>query len=319
MLLIPEIIAINILNILFVFFGFVAFLLGLKIVLQWSVNATTSCQYKLEKESYLASSIIKYIFYIKVPLLLFFIYLLDKLSFSISGAMCGTGVINADSFGIALLFLKVLNIYLFAYWIVLNAQDMKYESQPYIKTKFSLFLLLYFLLIVEIAFETHFFFSLDIKSVVDCCGVLFSSTNGTYLSLILHQESSLLLTLFYGNYLFLMFSKVMKQKYLFSLYNILYSIISLITLIAFFGTYIYESPTHHCPFCMLQPEYHYIGYLLYLFLFLGTFNGVVLGVVKLNKEEENEKYNTSLFFNTLYLLVVTLYPLSYIIKNGVWL
>jgi len=319
MFIIPEIIAIDILNTLFIIFAIIAFVISINIILHYKKEATSPYQYALEKQSYLSATIIKYIFYIKVPLFLFFIFVIDKLSFFIPGAMCGAGVINSSSYGIGLMFLKILNIYLFAYWIILDKQDMKFEEQPYFMQKFYLFVVLFVLLIIEIFLESDFFFSLDVKSVVDCCGALFSSSDGTYLSLALNQPLKLLLSLFYINYILLVVARIFKARYLFSLLNIFFIFSSLISLVAFFGTYIYELPTHHCPFCMLQVDYNYIGYFLYFVLFLGTFNGIIVAFIEFREEELLEKYDSSLLFNLLYICIVTFYPLSYFVKNGVWL
>ncbi len=319
MFIMPEIIAIDILNLLFFIFASIAFVMSIGIVFGYDKNATTPKQYTLEKQSYLASTIIKYIFIIKVPLFLFFIFVLDKLSFVIPGAMCGAGVINSNDFGIALILLKIVNIYLFAYWIVLDAQDMSKENQPYMREKFILFLLLFLLLVIEIALESDFFYSIDIKKIVNCCGAIFSTTEGSYLSEVLSLSPAILLTLFYGTFILMVVMRFFQQKYLFSVLNILFVIISLISLISFFGTYIYELPSHHCPFCMLQSDYHYIGYVLYLFLFLGTFNGTVLGLIEFDDATTSKRYNSSLLFNSFYVLIVSYYVLSFYLRNGVWL
>jgi hypothetical protein len=42
--------------------------------------------------------------------------------------------------------------------------------------------------------------------------------------------------------------------------------------------YIYELPTHHCPFDILQREYGFIGYPLYLSLFGAVFFGLLPGL-----------------------------------------
>ena len=44
---------------------------------------------------------------------------------------------------------------------------------------------------------------------------------------------------------------------------------SVAALISFTSLYFYELPTHHCPFCILQREYNYVGYLIYLTLMEG--------------------------------------------------
>ena len=61
MILTPEILAIFILNGIFLIFSSVAFILSSKIFLGWNLSATTKKQYKLEKQSYLTATIIKYI------------------------------------------------------------------------------------------------------------------------------------------------------------------------------------------------------------------------------------------------------------------
>ena len=319
MLLTPEVLTIEILDILFLFFASIAFYFSLKIVLQYDFNATTPLQYTLQKQSYLVATIIKFIFYTKVILFLFFIFTLDDISNILPGAMCGAGVVNATEYGIYLLIIKILNLYIFAYWLTLNAEDMRSEEQLYLKFKFKVYIGAYLLLLVEIALETLMFFSIDTKSVVDCCGAIFSTTDGTYMAHLLNINPVILLGLFYTLFIFLVMSYIFKKRYLFSLLNFLFVIVALISLIAFFGTYIYELPTHHCPFCLLQRDYHYIGYVLYLFLFIGTFYGIVLGLIDFTKEEEQRRYKISLLFTSLYLLIVSYYPLAYYIKNGVWL
>ncbi len=319
MLFTPEIITLYIINMLFAIFATIAFVNALKIVRSYDANKTTQKQYELEKKSYLSATIIKFIFYVKVPLFLFFIYTLDSLSSLLPGAMCAAGVVKATSYGTPLLFLKILNLYVFAFWIALNSEDMKYEHQPYLKQKFLLFCVAYFLLIAEIILEGVMFFSMDANSVVDCCGKIFSTTSATYMAEILGAAPSLLLSLFYGIFTLMILFYMLKNRYIYAVLNILYLIIALITLIAFFGTYIYELPTHHCPFCLLQSDYNYIGYFLYIILFVGTFFGFVIGVIDFKKEEMLKRFRISLLYDTIYMLIVSYYPLSYYIKNGVWL
>jgi hypothetical protein len=319
MTLTPEILTIYILDLLFLFFATIAFILSLQIIKSWNFDSNSKLQYSLEKKSYLGSTIIRYMFYIKLPLFLFFIFTLDKISFILPGAMCGAGVVNANEYATVLLFLKLVNLYLFAYWIVLDKQDMQDELQKYLKQKFTIFIALFTLLIFEIVLEYIMFSSIDVKDVVDCCGAIFSTNDNTYLSKALSLSPSLLLSLFYLNFSLLVVSAIFSMRYIFSLLNLLFIFISLLSLVAFFGTYIYELPTHHCPFCFLQQEYSYVGYFLYGVLFVGTFNGLVVGFVVFSKEEVLKRYRVSILFNLIYLIVVTLYPILFFMRNGVWL
>jgi len=315
----PEIITIASLDILFFLFGSIAFFVALKIVLFYDASATTPKQYRLEKESYLGATIIKFLFLFKTISFFFFVYTLDKLSLFLPGAMCAAGVVNAVKSGTALLLLKILNLYIFAFWIVLHNEDMQYEKQPYLRVKFLFYTIAYFLLVTEIGLELYYFYSLDPRSVVDCCGSIFSTTDGSYLASLLSLDFSYQLGAFYLLFLLSVVLFFLKNRYLFALVNLLFLIVALITLISFFGTYIYELPTHHCPFCMLQSDYHYIGYFLYLFLFLGTFNGITVGLLEFSKEKEAQKYKYALLFTTLYILCVSYFPIAYYLRNGMWL
>jgi len=319
MLLTPEVLTIHILNLLFFIFASIALYFSIKIVAKYDLNATTPLQYTLEKQSYLVAVIIKFIFYVKVLLFLFFIFTLDDIANILPGAMCGAGVVNATQYGTHLLILKIINLYIFAYWLVLNSKDMQSEKQVYLKRKFRVYILAYFLLLLEIGLESMMFISIDTKSVVDCCGAIFSKIDGSYMAHLLSINPLLLVSSFYITFVPIVIFYRIKNRYLFSLVNLLFVIIALISLIGFFGTYIYELPTHHCPFCMLQKDYNFIGYFLYIFLFIGTFYGIVLGLIPFSKEEEEIKYKISLFFTSLYLLCVSYYPFAYYMKNGVWL
>ena len=315
MLLTPQILTLTILNIIFLGFSSIAFVLSIKIFLNWDINKTTQYQYKLEKQSYLTATIIKYIFIVKLPLFLFFIFTMDKLSLVVSGAMCAAGVVNATSYGVYLLILKILNIYLFGFWLVMHKIDLDSELLPYTKIKFGFFLLLFILLAIEIVVEFKMFSSIDPNKLVDCCGVLYSSTSSSYISIIFQIDPKILVFCFYINFILIAISYYFDKKELFAFLNLVYLIVSIITLIVFFGTYIYELPTHHCPFCMLQKDYYYIGYLIYALLFIGTFNGIVSGFFIFKKDFIKK----AIIFDTLYMLLVSSYPIIYYIKNGVWL
>jgi len=319
MIFMPEVLTILILNVIFTFFALIAFVLSVKIYRNWDLTSTCQNQYKLEKQSFLTATIIKYIFAIKLPLFIFFIFTLDKIFHVLSGAMCAAGVVDATEYGSYLLILKLINLYLFAYWLALHNVDIKEENQPYTKLKFAVFIVAFFLLMTEIVLEGLMFGAIDIDKMLSCCGTLYSTTSTSYLSNIFLLKTPLLLSIFYGNFLFIIISYFVKKRYLFAISNFLFIVVSILAIIAFFGTYIYELPTHHCPFCFLQKEYHYVGYLLYIFLFIGTFYGLKVGFIEVTKKEKEQNFTISMFFTTLFVFVLTLYPIVYFIKNGVWL
>ena len=166
------------------------------------------------------------------------------------------------------------------------------------------------------------FSSIEVDKLVSCCGTLYSNSTGSYLSSLYAFDNSIILGVFYSIFILLILSYFLKNDFLYVIFNLLFLIISLLSLIMFFGTYIYELPTHHCPFCMLQKEYNYVGYIIYIFLFLGTFYGFVpalKNIVLDIQEKQNYYYNISIIFSFIYVIIVSLYPLVFYIKNGVWL
>ena len=314
MLLSPDIIANLLVDTLFVVYGSIAFWVCLQVVLKWDFSRSDERQYILAKRIYLVSTITKYILFLKIPLLLFFIYTLDHLSSVIQGAMCAVGVIDASPYGIYLMLLKILNVYLFAFWIVLNDEDYRHSDLPYTKLKSLFFLFLYILLVVEVILEYLYFFDIDPNSLVDCCGAIFSTTSKSWISLILSLPNLYLYTIFYSLAAGLIISYILKARFVYAILSALFVPVAILSLIGYFGTYIYELPTHHCPFCLMQSDYNYVGYFLYTFLFITTFYGMLVGF-----KEGERSWKVSFMFLLLYVGVVSYYPLHYYLINGKWL
>ena len=320
MLLTPEVIAILILDTIFLLFALFAFYISIPIALKWNINSTSTFQYGLEKKAILVATIIKYIFLLKLPLFLFFIFTSDKISGVITGAMCAAGVVNSVDFGLSLFIFKILNLYIFGFWLYLHVEDMKDEKLAFTKLKFIIFIAAFLFLIIEIFYEISFFTSLDVDKIVSCCGTLFSAASTSTISFIFDISNPAIVTAFYIVFVLYIITFLLKKESLFLVSNITFLIVSILSLILFFGTYIYELPTHHCPFCFLQKDYYYVGYVLYITLFAGTFIGISGAILTILKPKFSQKYyKTSLLFNVIYTIIVTAYPVVYYIRNGVWL
>ena len=320
MSLAPEIIALLILNALFLFFTLIAGVFSGRIALLWNASASTTQQYALFKQSVLVEVIIKYIFALKVPLFLFFIYTCDKLSNVIAGAMCASGVINSVDFGLYLTLFKLLNLYLFGFWLLLNHADKSQESMPYTRMKFVLFLLFAFPLVAELCLETLFFLGLNISKIVSCCGTLFSMNSTSYISLIFKVDERFWWMGFYVCFGMIALAYFLRHTLLLISANAFFLLFAIISLIVVFSPYVYELPTHRCLFCLLQKEYFYVGYLLYSVLFVGTFYGISGGILALMSQKSAERFfRISFWMTLLYLVAISCYPIMYYVKNGVWL
>jgi len=320
MILSPEVLSIVILDVILSIFSIVAFIISLNIFFKWDFNASSKKQYKLEKQSFLGATIIKYILFIKIILFIFFIFTLDRLSNIITGAMCAAGVVDATSYGIYLLLFKLLNIYLFGFWLVIHNYDMKNEKLPFTKHKFGFFIIIFILFICETILELSMFASIDVAKLVSCCGTLYSNSENSYISTLFKVNQNLFIISFYISFSFLALFYLIKNAYFYTITNFIFLILAIITLIIFFGTYIYEIPTHNCPFCMLQKEYNYIGYIIYTTLFLGTFFGFCVSLYDIYfKNRKHKFFKISFFINFIYVLLVSYFVLSYYIRFGVFL
>jgi hypothetical protein len=56
-------------------------------------------------------------------------------------------------------------------------------------------------------------------------------------------------------------------------------IVTILSILSFVSIYVYELPTHHCPFCLLQAGYNSIGYPIYIALFGGGISGLGVGIL----------------------------------------
>ena len=304
-------------GILFVL-NIVALLGSLSILKSWDFNSTKPKQYKLEKRTYLIVLIILFSLIFKVSLLPYFAYTIDSLSSIVPGAMCGAGVISANEYGNILLFLKIIILFFIGIWLIINKMDQDAYNYPFIKTKFWFFSIIFVLLTFEFVLELIYFSNISLLTSVKCCSVIFGVTGDAKIPFGL--STVMLLVIFYLLYILNIVLSFQKNSLLLFASSLLFLYFAYLGVENFFGTYIYELPTHKCPFCMLQKEYFYIGYFLWGTLFLAIFFGVSNFVLKLLIKVELEVlYKYSRIFNTIFVILSSAYPLAYYIKNGVWL
>ena len=297
----------------------IAVVLNIQLISRWDFGAFSQTQFTLEKRAYLVMTIITFAFVIKIMLLPYFAYGIDKLSALVPGAMCASGVIGANDYGYPLLGIKTVILILTGIWITVNALDLKATDYPFFKIKSLLFMVIFALVSIEFFLDFTYFGNIETTNPVSCCSVTFGA-QGTDNPLPFGLDTPKLLLLFYLIYLLTIITALSGYAAIGLGANVLFLALSYYAVVYFFGTYIYELPTHKCPFCMLQKEYWYVGYLLWGTLLGGTFFGVNAFVVKhLLHKSPAVHYRFSFLFNTLFVLLVSSYVLIYYLKNGVWL
>jgi len=296
-----------------------AFLSAVPILQKWNFGATTAEQYRLEKRAYLVVLIIFFTVSFKILLLPFFSYMIDALAAIIPGAMCGAGVIGSNSFGTPLLVTKVVILALSGIWLMVNKQDLDAANYPFFKAKFRFFMVIYFLIISETVLDFLYLNNISTLSPVQCCSNIYGAAGGAG-GLPFGLSTSSLLMVFYLLFAMTAVLAFSQNGLLNMVASAAFLYFSYFAVVYFFGTYVYELPTHKCPFCMLQKEYYFVGYPIWGFLFLGVFFGSASFPLEFILGRElpfTFRYN--IVFNTLFVVLCSLYVGIYYLRNGVFL
>jgi len=250
-----------------------ASLQGVTILRKWDLKSGSELQVRLERKTYLISTLMSYAFVFELFSLFLFIYSLDNLSSLFVGAMCAVGTFSAGSYGYVVLLLKVLNFVLGGIWLIANYVDNQSSDYPLIRKKYGFLLLITPLVLAEAVIQGEFFFSLQPDIIASCCGTLFGGEG------VASDFASLpripVGIVFYGWFGLVLLAGLYcclsgKGSTLFSLASLIAFVVSIVAMVSFISPYIYELPTHHCPFCVLKGEYGYVGYFLYAALLGGT-------------------------------------------------
>ncbi len=152
-----------------------------------------------------------------------------------------------------------------------------------------------------------------------CCSIIFGA-NSIGDKIPFDLSVTMLIGLFYLTFLLTLFTNLQKQKFINLVTNLFFLYISYYAVTYFFSTYIYELPTHQCPFCMLQKEYYFIGYLIWSTLFLGNFFALSSFLIpKFINKDLNYCFKYSNLFNFIFVLLCSFYLIKYYLINGVFL
>jgi hypothetical protein len=296
---------------------FVAFVYSVVILKDWDFNQFTPKQFALENRSYLVSVIIVFALVLKSFLILYFVHTIDALSEFVPGAMCAAGVIKANIYGNYLLMLSLASIFLSFVWMSINAMDIKSLDYPYMRLKTIFFMVLFVLLVVEYGLDWLYFTHIDTQKAVSCCSVIYGKVGG---GIPFGLDSVKLLMLFYLLFVLIVLSVWMRYVYISAISALMFLVVGYYSVVYFFGTYIYELPTHKCPFCMLQHYYHYVGYLVWGLLFGGVFlllDSLIMQIFFKEKSTHLTKVATVMLL--LFVALCSGYVMVYYIKNGVFL
>lgn len=314
----PHLITLFICEFLILFFAFISLFFSFKIARNFDINSLDPKQYKLSKTAYLVASLIVFILVLKLLLFLFFIFILDSFSHKIPGVMCAVGVIDATNFGIFLLMLKILNLFLLSGWLFVNFLDSKSKTAELTKLKFRAFCVLFWFLLAEFVLLILHFNGIDTTQIAICCTEIFKTNELGALPF--YQKNSVILLSFYFTFFFMIIASYLRFYRVFAVLNFAFFSVCIHAIIRYFSPYIYELPLHKCPFCFLQSEYYFVGYLIYTLLYFGTLGGVFVLICEILKIKQSAKIlKFSNLANFALLVLLSSYVLIYFFKHSVFL
>ena len=241
---------------------------GWQVIGGWDLQSGSERQLLLEKKTYLVSTLMVYAFAFQILSFFLLVYVADDLHRLFVGAMCAAGTLNVNEYGYPAVVLKVLNCVLAGVWLVLNHADNRAVDYPLIRRKYTLLLVILPLVAVEAYYQAVYFLNLKADVITSCCGSLFSADEtgvGAGLAGLPIGPTAAAFAAVLAAALLSGAAGLWTRRWtrVLAVSGTLALPVSVAALISFISLYFYELPTHHCPFCILQREYGYVGYLIY--------------------------------------------------------
>lgn len=270
--------------------------IGCRILRAWDPTRATAVQLRLEREAELAATVIDVVLGLLVLQAALFLMLLDRLADLLSGAMCAIGVLRASRFAVPALVAKGAALLAFVVWRTVHRADSLGEGFPFTRLKAGLLCgLILPLALADLALQTAMLVDLQPDVVTSCCSVAFRLAPSPAVALLDSLGPGPTLGIFLGGLALLLATgaaawhgTARRQHAARSLIAhgvaaLLFFFVVILAATALFGGYIYGSPAHRCPLCLLRGEPAWLGWPLYLALLAGTAQavaGTTLGLLQ---------------------------------------
>ncbi len=308
---------------------------AVRVLRNWNPASDDNTQIRLESEIWLSSTLVAYALGFQILTLILFVVAADQFSGAIVGAMCATGSLLANDYGIPALVVKLVGVFFYGAWILLHQLDIRSERYPLVRVKYIYLLILFPLLLVDIALQSFYIGGLKPDIITSCCAVVFSGSTGGGTNLISDIPLNILFPAFYGTAGVLLFVGLFLIRRWYGAVGYLYGagwlwffLVALVMLTTVVSSYIYAMPYHKCPFCILKPEYNYIGFVLYGTLIPAAFFGMSTvvselvykreGLAQVVRRFQRKAVQISLVLLVFFTLLASYHYLLYQVRGGEW-
>ena len=202
----------------------------------------------------------------------------------IPGAMCGTGVLSATSgVGGRALALRALTVLVLGIWHTLHRLDRSEPRSSLALGVSRTVLLAVPLMVVAVVDTARAFARLTVDKPVSCCAAIYdqvqgsmstSSGRGELWAVLTGAGGALLVVAGFG--LWRAGARLQRQvSGPTALLSVAWVVVAQEALIEVFASYHYGVLYHHCPWCLLLPEHHGVGFVAFGALGWVLFEGAV--------------------------------------------
>lgn len=298
-----------------------------RVLRSWDISSHSDQQLILERQTHIMDTVLLFTFFFQIGSFFLFLYTIDELHNLFTGAMCATGTLQTAPIGWYLIPLKISILFLSSLWLVLNFIDRHEEMYPLISLKSKILLFLFPMLSGDFVLSLVFFLKLDPVVITSCCGALFSDEATGILGDLNALSPPIMMVIFFSSGIIIaglalaaLFNSNHLLKGLLSVLSPFYFIIGILAIISFISLYIYETPTHHCPFDMLQSQNNFIGYFIYISLYVAVISSFLPGIIDvLEKKYDLSRNLASLktrllkfaLFNILFFNMIVSWPIVF--------
>ncbi len=298
----------------------------------WDPASGHARQIAMEKVTYLVATAIKLVLVVQMVALILFVHKADRMAVLFTGAMCALGTLRVNAYGMPAFLWQIAVFFAAGLWLIVNAADNAGRHYPFTRLKYGLLLFLAPSILVAGYLTWRYFLALDPNVITSCCSKLFAPDGEGLQADLAAMDPKLALWGLFGGFGLIVTLALWawRQRWgaaAFGFGGLVYFVFAIVAVISAVSPYIYEAPTHHCPFCILKPEYGFIGYGLYLPLFAAAVLALGLFVLalwpaprdylpELRRRLKAMTFLSTAFFTLFILLVLFAIATSHLILLG---
>ncbi len=260
---------------------------SVQILRRWDLASGSEFQLGLERRTHLLSTLLGFVLVTQIAATVLFVFTVDRLAERFVGAMCAVGTLNVNAWGFPALYAQIVVFFAAAVWLVLNRVDQSARDYPLVRVKHAWLLALTPLVVASFGLQAAYFAGLRADVITSCCGSLFSTEAPTLTGEVAAMSPGPAMMVFGHALAAVVIAAVLHRRrpgagsgYALAGLSALAFVVSLAGIVSFVSLYVYEHPHHHCPFCILKPEYGYQGYALYVPLFVASAAGLAAGALQ---------------------------------------